>query len=372
MAENPVRRLNAFGQSPWLDYLSRDLIRSGELDRLIARWRLGGLTSNPAIFEKAIVHSGDYDAEISKAASAKAPTAEIYESLVLDDVRGAADAFASVYRATARRDGYVSVEVSPHLVNDSAGTVAEAGRLWAALRRPNVMIKVPGTAAGLAAIEDLIAVGINVNVTLLFSLRRYAEVTDAFLSGLERAAESGLDLAGIASVASFFLSRIDTMVDTELERIMAEERGAAPAAGRLRGRAAIACARCAYQTFRRVAASDRCRVLEAQGASMQRLLWASTSTKNPAYDDIKYVQALIGPRTVSTMPLDTLEAYERSGAPAATLTENPAEARDVLRELGGLGIDPEAVAGRLLAEGIRKFVEPFDATYRAIEKLCPA
>lgn len=372
MTDNPVRRLNAFGQSPWLDDLSRGLVRSGELDRLIEHWGLGGLTSNPAIFEKALVRSGDYDADIRKAVSVGASATEIYESLVLDDIRQAADRFAPVYRATGRRDGYVSIEVSPHLVDDAAGTVAEAKHLWRALARPNVMIKVPGTRAGLTAFEDLVAAGVNVNVTLLFSLRRYAEVTDTFLRGLERARDAGLDLAGIASVASFFLSRIDTMVDAELERLMAEGRDAARSAGRLRGRVAIACARHVYGMFQNVRASSRCRGLEARGARMQRLLWASTGTKNPDYDDIKYVQALIGPETVSTMPMATLEAYERSGTPAATLAADPGDAQAVLSELARLGLDLEKVADRLLSEGIEKFVEPFDATFRAIEKRCRA
>jgi transaldolase len=236
MNDNPVKRLNAFGQSPWLDFISRDLVRSGDLDRLIVRWGLGGVTSNPAIFEKAIAHSGDYDADISKVSSTGTSTAEIYESFVLDDVRRAADAFASVYGSTGRRNGYVSLEVSPHLVGDASGTVAEAERLWTALDRPNAMIKVPGTAAGLVATEDLIAAGINVNVTLLFSLQRYRDVTEAFLTGLERAAASGRALESIASVASFFLSRIDTMVDGHLERIIAEGGISAGLAWELPGR----------------------------------------------------------------------------------------------------------------------------------------
>jgi transaldolase len=370
MDQNAVSRLNAFGQSPWLDYVSRDLVRSGELERLIERWGLRGLTSNPSIFEQDFAHSEVYDQDIRKAASAGASTAEIYESLVLDDIRRAADAFLSVYRTTDRRDGYVSLEASPHLVDDTAGTVAEARRLWTALDRPNVMIKVPGTSAGLAAITELIGSGINVNVTLLFSLRRYEEVTDAFLTGLERAAAAGLDPAGIASVASFFLSRIDTMVDDELERVVAEGGDGAEAAMRLRGRAAIACARCAYAGYRRVTGAERCRALLARGARMQRLLWASTSTKNPDYDATKYVQSLIGPETVSTMPRVTLEAFEGAGAPAETLTEDRAAAQDVLKELSDLGIEIESVADRLLVEGIRKFAQSFDASYRAIEALC--
>jgi transaldolase len=371
MNDSPVKRLNAFGQSPWLDFISRDLVRSGELGRLIERWGLGGVTSNPAIFEKAIVHSGDYDAAIFEVSSTGASTAEIYEALVLDDVRRAADAFASVYASSGQRNGYVSLEVSPHLVDDAFGTVAEAERLWAALDRPNAMIKVPGTAAGLVATEELIATGINVNVTLLFSLQAYREVTDAFLSGLERAAVSGRALESIASVASFFLSRIDTKVDEHLEGVIAAEGSAAGLARELRGEIAIASARRAYAIFQEVTESQRWQALARDGGRMQRLLWASTGTKNPEYDDIKYVQPLIGPQTVSTMPLETLEAYERQGAPAASLTEDPEAAQLSLNRLEDLGIDLEQLTKQLFREGIDKFIRPFDATYRAIdEKRC--
>jgi transaldolase len=368
MNDNPVKRLNAFGQSPWLDFISRDLVRSGDLDRLVERWGLGGVTSNPAIFEKAIAHSDDYDADISKVSSIGASTAEIYESLVLDDVRRAADAFASVYESTGRRNGYVSLEVSPHHFDDASGTVAAAERLWSSLDRPNVMIKVPGTPAGLVATEDLIAAGINVNVTLLFSLQRYKDVTEAFLAGLERAAVSGRVLESIASVASFFLSRIDTMVDGYLERIIAEGGISAGLASELRGEIAIASARRAYAIYQEVAASRRCQALARNGGRMQRLLWASTGTKNPEYDDIKYVQPLIGPQTVSTMPLETLEAYEQRGSPSASLTDDLASAQESLNRLEDLGIDLEPLTDRLLREGIDKFIQPFDATYRAINE----
>jgi transaldolase len=368
VVDNPVKRLNALGQSPWLDFISRKLVRSCELDRLIERWGLGGVTSNPVIFEKAIVHSSDYDADIRNAALAATGTAEIYESLVLDDIRGAADAFAAVYRGSNGANGYVSLEVSPHLVDDSSGTVAEGERLWTMLDRPNVMIKVPGTVAGLAAIEELTALGINVNGTLLFSLQRYRQVVGAFLRGLERVRESRRRLESIASVASFFLSRIDTMADAHLERIVAEGGRSAQAARELRGEVAIACARGAYVIFRQIAASKRCQALARGGARMQRLLWASTGTKNPEYDDIKYVEPMIGPQTVSTMPLETLEAYERHGKPAARLTDNQAGAREVLSKLHDVGIDLEEIADRLLVEGIDKFVQPFDATHSAIER----
>ena len=365
---NAVRRLNAFGQSPWLDYLSRDLVRSRELERLRERWDLRGLTSNPAIFEKAIVHSGDYDSDIRAAAAAGRSALEIYDLLVIDDVGRAADHFTTVHGTTDRRDGYVSIEVSPLIADDAEATVAEATRLNAALDRPNVMIKVPATDAGLHAIEELTALGINVNVTLLFSLERYRDVVHAYLAGLERAAIFGRNLAGIASVASFFLSRIDTLVDAELEELAERSGYGASRAPALRGQAAIASARLAYRIFEEEAASRRFLELDARGGRMQRLLWASTGTKNPDYDEIRYIEPLIGAGTVSTMPLETLEAYERKGSPAATLPGNVAEAQAVTAELEDLGIDLETVAGRLLTEGIDKFARPYDATLAAIER----
>jgi len=367
MSKNAVHRLDDFGQSPWLDFISRPLVRTAELSRLIDRWGLGGVTSNPAIFEKAIVHSADYDAEIGAAARQGATVAQIYERLVIDDVRRAADTFAAVHEQSDGLNGYVSLEVSPHLAGDTAGTIAEAERLWAALDRPNVMIKVPGTPAGLGAIEALIGAGINVNVTLLFSPERYRQVAKAFLAGLEHAADAGRPLKPIASVASFFLSRIDTLVDSRLERIAAEG-GAADAARSLRGEAAIACAQSAYAAFRELAASARCTALMRRGARLQRLLWASTGTKNPAYSDVKYVEPLIGRDTVSTLPMETLEAYERHGAPALRLSEHAPDGSDVLRGLAEIGIDMRAVAAELEADGIVKFVQPFDASYRAIER----
>jgi transaldolase len=366
MTENAVSRLNDFGQSPWLDFISRSLVRSGGLDELIERWGLGGVTSNPAIFEKAIAHSADYDEEIRAAAAAGASVKHTYERLVLDDVRRAADALGFVYEHSGKLNGYVSLEVSPHLADDTERTIAEAERLWATLDRPNVMIKVPGTEAGLGAVETLIGAGVNVNVTLLFSPQRYGRVADAFLAGLERAADAGRPLGSIASVASFFLSRIDTLVDARLERIAAAGSATAAAAHALRGEAAIACARSAYATYRALVASARCEALVRSGGRMQRLLWASTGTKNPAYDDLKYVEPLIGPDTVSTMPMDTLEAYERHGVPALRLGEDAPDGGSILRRLAEIGIDMDDVAAQLVADGIDKFFRPFDASHRAI------
>ena len=367
MPDSPVEQLQRFGQSPWLDYISRHLIRSGDLKAMVEHRGLRGMTSNPAIFSKAITESSDYDEAIAAAALRGEDNNAIYEALVLDDIRAAADILAPVYAATDAADGYVSLEVSPHLVHDTEGTISEALRLWGELERPNVMIKVPATAAGLPAIERLLGRGINVNVTLLFSLERYREVTDTYLTGLEQAAANGLRLASIASVASFFLSRIDVMVDPMLEQIVAGGGSASARAAKLRGRIAAASAQCAYAIMQDVVDEERFRALERGGARMQRLLWASTGTKNPEYSDIKYIEPLVGPDTVTTMPLATYEAYEDHGQPAARIETGADDAAALLESLGEIGIDLDDVTARLLDEGIDKFVRPFDALLNAIE-----
>lgn len=368
MSENPLKRLASFGQSPWLDFIDRRLLRSGDLGRMVDRWGVRGLTSNPSIFEKAIAHSEDYDAQIAELVAARKPTAEVYETIVVDDIRAAADVLRPVYDAADGQDGLVSLEVSPHLVRDTQGTIAEARRLWARVDRPNLMIKVPGTRQGLPAITALLAEGVNVNVTLLFSLERYREVVDAHLGGLEAALAAGRPIERVASVASFFLSRIDQIVDPLLGEIAAGSGAAAEAARRLEGKVAIASARSAYAIFDAARSERRFRDLAARGAQSQRLLWASTGTKNPAYSDVKYVEPLIGPRTVNTMPLETLEAYEDHGSPAARLTADAGEASERLAALKRLGIDLGDVTRRLLEDGIAKFVEPFDALQRALDK----
>lgn len=357
----PLRRLAQLGQSPWLDFLSRRVLRSGELAELIDQRGVRGITSNPAIFEKAIAHSDDYDEQIAELAAAGRSAAEIYETLVLDDVAAAADLLRGVYEESGGADGFVSVEVSPHLVHDAAGTVAEARRFRDRLRRPNVMIKVPGTTAGLAAIRELLAGGMNINVTLLFSVQRYERVAEAWASGIEDALAAGRRVDAIASVASFFLSRIDAMVDPLLEESASD---AAP----LKGEVAIACARQAYAAFRRLSGTDRFRSLQGKGALPQRLLWASTGTKSPDYSDVKYIEPLIGPDTVTTMPPDTLAAYQDHGKPALRLTDGLDRSTEVLAGLERAGIDLAAVTDRLLDEGVRKFREPFDALYAALDE----
>lgn len=369
LSDDPLRALARFGQSPWLDFIDRNLIESGELERMIAEWGLRGITSNPAIFEKAIAHTDGYDADIARLKRRGHDVTSIYESLAIADVRTAADLFRGVYEETDGLDGLVSFEVSPHLARDARRTVSEARRLWAALDRPNVMIKVPGTSEGLTAVTTLLADGININVTLLFSVERYEEVLHAHAAGLRQALDAGRRIERIASVASFFLSRIDTAVDHELERLAAgrDERGAAASLA-LRGTAAIASARCAYGRFEAFCRSDAFAQIAARGARRQRLLWASTGAKDPSYSEIKYVEPLVGAHTVNTMPRATLESYRLQGRPSRRLPDDVARGPSELETLRRAGIDLDAVTHGLLEAGIAKFTEPYDALLLAIER----
>ena len=365
---NPLRRLASLGQSVYLDELGRGLLRRGELRDLIDQDGIHGVTSNPAIFEKAIARSHDYDDAIAALAAEGSGVLEAYEALALADIAEAADLFAELHRASHGGAGYVSLEVSPHLAHDVAGTVAEAKRLWAALDRPNVFIKVPGTAAGLEAIEQLTFEGVNLNVTLLFGLERYAAVADAYLRGLERRVDAGLPLAAAASVASFFLSRIDVAIDATLDGLAAEDGPRADAARRLRGRAAIASAKLAWERYLAAFGGARFARLAALGARPQGLRWASTGTKDPAYPPTKYVEPLIGAQTVTTLPRETLEAYRSQGDPAPRLDADLPQARRDLDDLAQLGIDLDEVTARLEREGVEKFVAPFDALLSALER----
>jgi transaldolase len=366
--KSPVKALLDFGQSPWLDFIQRGLLNDGELKRMITDWGLRGLTSNPVIFEKAIAHTHEYDRDIAALARDGSSAEEIYETLAIQDVQQAADALLRVYELTDRADGFASLEVSPHKAHDSDATVAEAKRLWASLGRRNVMIKVPATGEGLIALRALLAGGINVNVTLLFSVKRYRQVLRAHLEGLEDAIAGGKDPVRIASVASFFLSRVDTTVDAELDRLASTGDARKAGASSLRGEAAIASARQAHAVFDEFIATRRFRKLAAQGARPQRLLWASTGTKDPAYSDVKYVEALIGPQTVNTMPLETIRAYDDHGKPALRLTGHADDAAATLARLEDLGIDLDATTEALLRQGIDKFVKPYDALIRSLEK----
>lgn len=355
---NPLQQLAALGQSIWLDYIHRDMFGSGQLRRLIDEDALSGMTSNPAIFEKAIDHGQAYDRQIAQLAAEGRSANEVYEAISQSDVRQAADELRRIYDRTQGLDGYVSLEVSPHLARDTSGTIAEGRRLWSALDRPNVYIKVPATREGLGAIRQLISEGINVNVTLLFSLPRYHEVMDAYLQGLEQRLTTGGSLERVSSVASFFVSRIDTMVDAQLEQQASAARGTAALAAR--GQVAIACAKLAYEMYRHMFAHERFKQLAARGARVQRPLWASTSTKNPRYSDVMYVEALAGPGTVNTMPVETLEAYRDHGRPQPRLSQDLDQARRLFESLPELSIDIDAVGRRLEEEGIEKFNQPFD------------
>ena len=360
MEDNSLKILGKYGQSLWLDYIRRDLIASGGLRSLIDVDGLRGMTSNPAIFEKAIAGSHEYDEEIRALARAGHDAEAIYEALSQRDVVSAADEFRPIYDGTDGRDGYVSLEVSPHLAHDTGGTIQEGRRLWAALDRPNVLIKVPATAAGLPAIRQLVCEGISVNVTLLFGLPRYRQVVEAYIAGLETRAAHGQPLQHVASVASFFVSRIDAKVDAVLERRMAQGGAEADLAKRVHGGVAVASARLAYRIFREIFGGARWEALAARGARVQRLLWASTGTKNHAYSDVKYIEALIGPDTVNTVPLETLNAYRHHGTPRVRLEDDLAGAAQVLRHLPELGIDLEQVTQQLEDEGVTKFIKPFD------------
>lgn len=356
-----LHQLAALGQAIWLDYIRRSFITSGELQALIDDG-LRGVTSNPTILEKAIAGSADYDEELQQLVAAGLPVGEVYEALALEDIRRAADLLRPVYERTDGTDGYVSLEVSPKLAHDTAGTVAEARRLFAALGRPNVMIKVPATPQGIPAIETLIGEGINVNVTLIFSLTHYDAVAEAYISGLERRAASGGNLSRVASVASFFVSRLDTAIDRQLDNLQPPT----PDLQSLKGKAAVANAKLAYARFRETFRGKRWEKLAAQGARLQRPLWASTSTKNPLYPDTLYVDSLIGPDTVNTVPPDTLTAFLDHGTVALTLEEGLGEAGEHLARLAGLGIDLEGITQKLQDEGVAAFARSFDTLLSSI------
>ncbi len=360
MKNNPLKQLGTLGQSIWLDYIRRDLMASGRLQRLIEDDGLRGMTSNPSIFEKAIAESHDYDDDIKGLAVKGDGAKAIYENLSQQDVQSAADEFRSLYDNADGADGYVSLEVNPHLAHDTKGTIEEARRLWAALSRPNVLIKVPATVEGLPAIQQLISEGISVNVTLLFGLPRYRQVAEAYIAGIQSRVAQGKPAKHIASVASFFVSRIDALVDPILEKTIAKGGKEVDLAKKARGQVAIASAKMAYQIYKEIFGSDRFMELAAQGARVQRLLWASTSTKNPAYSDVKYVEALIGPHTVNTAPMETLDAYRDHGDPKARLEQEIDESHSVLERLPELGINIDDVTRQLEEEGVKKFNEPFD------------
>ena len=368
MARNPLKQLKEFGQSVWLDFIRRDLMIGGKLHRLIAEDGLRGMTSNPAIFEKSIVESGDYDKEVDRLVHEGRDPIGIYEALSQKDVIDAADLFRQVYDSTDGRDGYVSLEVNPHLAHDTIGTIEEARRLWRTLNRPNVFVKVPATDEGLPAIEQLISEGINVNITLLFAHSRYRQVADAYLAGLEKRLAQGKPIDRVASVASFFVSRIDGLVDPMLEKIMLEGGPKAEDARRARGQVAVACAKIAYRMYKQDVGANRFLALIKKGASPQRLLWASTSTKTPLYSDVKYVDALIGPNTITTVPMETLDAFRDHGDPLTRLEQDMPLAESILAQLPDLGISLDQVTSQLENDGIAKFIQPFDKLLESLHR----
>ncbi|MEP7152866.1 MAG: transaldolase [Nitrospira sp.] len=368
MPINPLKKLSEFGQSFWLDYIRRDLIVSGELRRLIEEDGLRGMTSNPSIFEKAIAGSQEYDADIRRLALDEKTVTEIYETLTQRDVQSAADEFRPLYDKTDGKDGYVSLEVNPHLAHDTQGTIEEARRLWAALNRPNVFIKVPATLEGVPAIRQLISEGISVNVTLLFGLPRYRQVADAYIAGIEARIAQGQPVNHVASVASFFVSRIDVLVDPLLDKLVAHGDEKAALAKKVRGQVAVASAKAAYQIYKEIFGSNRFQRLIKKNVSVQRLLWASTGTKDPDYSDVKYIEALIGPDTVNTIPVETLNAYRDHGAPEVRIEQDVEQAHFVLESLPTLGISLAQVTQQLEDQGVETFNKPFDQLMETLEK----
>lgn len=377
---NPILAIaKDYGQSIWMDNLSRDLIESGQLKELMTSRGICGITSNPAIFEKAIAGNKIYDADIAAGIKAGKSITEIYESLVFDDIRAACDIFKPVYDATEGQDGYVSIEVPPTIANDTDSTIREARRYAEAIGCENVMIKIPGTPEGLPAVTATIAAGISVNVTLLFSVQSYIETAWAYIAGLEQRAAAGHEIGSIKSVASFFLSRIDSNIDDRLDAKVAAGVDAATAAKLqgLKGKIAIANAKIAYQKYKEIFSSDRWQALAAQGATVQRLLWASTSTKNPTYSDVMYVDELVGPNTVNTLPPNTIEACADHCDPANRIETDLEKAEGAIATLADpdVAIDLDAVMDELLAEGIDKFIKPFeslmDSLAAKVDQLAP-
>lgn len=365
---NRLLQITAYGQSIWLDFTRRSFVTSGDLKKLIVEDGFTGVTSNPAIFDEAISSGDDYDDAIRLAAERNASPEEAYADIVVEDIQSVADELDDVFFRTEGRDGYVSLEVSPLLAYDTQGTIRQARELWERVARPNLFIKIPATEAGLPAIRETIAAGINVNITLLFDHVRYRAVAEAYLAGLNDRFLRGVPIDRVASVASFFLSRIDQLVDPRLEEISRRRPELATRALSLHGQSAIACAKQAYQIYKDIFATERFRLLAAVGARPQRLLWASTSTKNPGERDVRYVEALIGPETINTIPLKTIAAFRDHGEPAFRLEEDLESAQRVLNELDALGIDLQQVGQELEAQGVKKFVVPFNHLHEELRR----
>ncbi len=371
MTSPRLQRLHDAGQSLWLDYIDRTMLANGDLVRRIREDALTGMTSNPTIFEKALGEGVAYDAQLADAPANLTPW-ERFELVETTDVRTACDIFRGVYDTTSGEDGYVSIEVSPGSANDASATVAEAHRLWKTVDRPNVMIKVPGTREGAEACRRLIADGLNVNVTLLFAVEAHERIIDAYIAGLEERAKAGKPIGRVSSVASFFVSRVDSEIDKRLDALVAAEPGKAAALEALKGKAAIANAKLAYGLFQKKFTGQRWDALAAKGARVQRPLWASTSTKNPGYRDVMYVEQLIGPHTVNTLPPATLDAFRDHGEVARTVDRDIDAARKVIADLEAAGISLADVTAKLLKDGIASFQKSFDGLLANLEKKVPA
>ena len=367
--ENPLKQLTRFGQSIWLDYIRRSLMTSGELRRMVEEDGLGGMTSNPSIFEKAIEGGEEYADYLKQLRTDKSLDAKgVYERLAIRDIQDAADVLRPVYARTNRRDGYVSLEVAPYLAHKTQDTIDEALRLWKTVDRPNVMIKIPGTPAGVPAIETALREGVNVNVTLLFAQEMYEEVAWAYVRALEQRAAAGQDLAGMAGVASFFVSRIDTAVDALLDaRLPQADDGRRKLLESVRSKVAIANAKLAYERYQRIFSGPRWDALAAKGAQTQRVLWASTSTKNPKLRDVLYIEELIGKDTVNTIPPATYDAFKDHGRPRASLTEDVEGARRVMADLAATGISMESVTADLVTAGVKQFEDAFTKLLAAVQ-----
>ncbi|MFB3071244.1 MAG: transaldolase [Nitrospirales bacterium] len=367
---NPLVQLRTAGQSPWYDYIQRELITSGDLQAMIDQDGLMGVTSNPSIFEKAIGGSADYDEELQRVAAQVTNVKDIYEALAIRDIQAATDVMSVVYESSKGRDGYVSLEVSPDLAFNTDGTIEEALRLWKTVDRANVMIKVPGTPEGLPAVEHLLSQGLNINITLLFSVKVYEDVAWTYIRGLEKFAANGGDVSKIASVASFFVSRIDTMIDTHLDAKLKDETNESKrkTLESLKGQIAIANAKVAYLVYQDIFSGAQFQALKQKGAKVQRLLWASTGTKNPQYPDTYYMDALIGPDTVNTIPAATFNAFRDHGTVKETLTEGVEEAKATMQSLADCGVSMGDVTEMLLKDGARMFGESFDQLMAVISR----
>jgi transaldolase len=367
--QNALLGLQKYGQSVWLDYIRRNIILNGDLQKLIDQDGLRGITSNPSIFEKAIAGSNDYTDLLTELGKQGLPTGQIYERIVVRDIQDSADKLLPVYKSTNRRDGYVSLEVSPTLARDTQGTIEEARRLWKAVNRPNIMIKVPGTPEGVEPVRQLTSEGLNINITLLFAQEAYIAVAEAYLDGLEAALKAGKDISGIASVASFFVSRIDTLVDSNIDERLKNAKGAdAQLLDSLRGKVAIANAKQAYRYYQKMIETPRWKALAAKGAQSQRLLWASTSTKNPKYRDVLYIEELIGPDTVNTVPPATMDAFRDHGVLRRTLDTDLAAADKTMSDLDKAGISIKQVTGKLLDDAIKLFDDAFAQLHQVVDQ----